>query len=260
MKSKELLFRHAVEIARRAGALIANHGEALSVSEKGRTDFVTEIDTAVQALIQRELYALAPEYQFMGEEKSNEEIDFSRPLWILDPVDGTTNLIHHFRHSAVSLAMADEGRAFGGIVLLPFSGELFTAFAGKGAFLNGAPISASGAARLADSLISVGTNPGSRESADAAFARARRVYDRCHDIRRIGSAAIEICYVAAGRLDGYFEHDLKPWDYAAAELILREAGGTLTDFSGNPPRCGSRADIVATNGKIHEELLSVLSL
>ena len=146
-----------------------------------------------------------------------------------------------------------------GLVYDPFAGELFAARRGGGAFCNGRPIHTSAAGRLSDSLCSVGTNPGRREEAGAAFSRARRVYDRCHDIRRIGAASIELCYTACGRLDAYMEHGLKPWDYAAGGLILTEAGGRLTAWDGTPPSLyAANCAILATNGRIHEELLALV--
>ena len=174
-------------------------------------------------------------------------------------MDGTTNLIHGFRHSAISLALAEGERVRLGLVYDPFAGELFAARRGGGAFCNGKPIHVSGAARLADSLCSVGTNPGRREEAGATFARARRIYDRCHDIRRLGAASVELCYTACGRLDAYLEHGLKPWDYAAGGLILTEAGGRLTTWDGKAPSLAAAScAILATNGRIHEELLALV--
>ena len=174
-------------------------------------------------------------------------------------MDGTTNLIHGFGHSAISLALAAEGRPLLGLVYDPFAGEMFTARRGTGAFCNGRPIHASTAVHLADSLCSVGTNPGRRDQADGAFARMRRVYDRCHDIRRVGAASVELCCVACGRLDAYMEHGLRPWDYAAGWLILEEAGGCLTDFTGGAPSLTAPGcDILATNGNIHPELLQLI--
>ena len=174
-------------------------------------------------------------------------------------MDGTTNLIHSFRHSAISLALYENGKPLAGIIYDPFAGELFTATAGGGAFLNGEAISVSGAESLSESLCSVGTNPGVRQGADDAFRRLRAVYERCHDIRRIGAASIEMCYVACGRLEGYAEHGLKPWDYAAGRLIVEEAGGRVTEFDGKPPSIdGASCDILASNGLVHDELLSLM--
>lgn len=256
MERTELL-KQAEAAVLAAGELL-RQGGALEIEKKGVTDFVTQIDRAVQARLERELFELDPGVQFMGEEKDNSGLDFAGRLWILDPVDGTTNLIHGLHHSVISLALTENEQAVGAIVYQPESGELFTAEIGGGAFLNGEPISVSQTCNFRESLISVGTNPGCREDADAMFARQRRIYDRCCDIRRIGAAALELCYVAAGRLDGYVEHGLKPWDYAAADLIIREAGGVVTDFSGNAPRCGSPSNIVAANPAIHRELLGLI--
>ena len=198
----------AAALLREAGELLRDRERAAEVHAKGRTDFVTAVDTRVQAFLRDALAELDPGVQFMAEEKDNAAIDPARPVWILDPVDGTTNLIHGFGHSAISLALAAEGRPLLGLVYDPFAGEMFTARRGVGAFCNGRPIHASTAVHLADSLCSVGTNPGRRDQADAAFARMRRVYDRCHDIRRVGAASVELCYIACGRLDAYMEQGL----------------------------------------------------
>ena len=253
------LLRQAGRIVREAGARLEDRSLAAQVRAKGPTDFVTAVDTEVQERIRARLQALDGTIQFMAEEKDNAAIDPARPVWVLDPVDGTTNLIHGFRHSAISLALAEGGRVCLGLVFDPFAGELFTARRGGGAFCNGRPIHASGTVHLADSLCSVGTNPGRREEAGAAFARARRIYDRCHDIRRIGAASVELCYTACGRLDAYLEHGLKPWDYAAGWLILEEAGGRLTTWDGKAPSLAAAScAILATNGRIHEELLALV--
>lgn len=175
------------------------------------------------------------------------------------PVDGTTNLIHAFRHSAISLALAWEGTVLLGIIYDPYADELFTARSGGGAFCNGKPIRVSSTRSLTDSLCSVGTNPGHREAAELAFHRMRTIYARCHDIRRIGAASIELCYVACGRLDCYLEHGLKPWDYAAGKLLVEEAGGQVTAFRGEKVSLSlSGCDILASNGAIHRELMPLL--
>lgn len=245
----------ASALLREAGAAFSDRTLAADIRAKGRTDFVTAVDTRVQAFLRKRLAALDPAIQFMAEEKDNAGIDPARPVWILDPVDGTTNLIHGFGHCAISLALAVGGRPQLGLVYDPFARELFCAQRGLGASCNGQPIHTSGVEHLSDSLCSVGTNPGRRAEADPAFARARRIYDRCHDIRRMGAASVELCYVACGRLDAYLEHGLKPWDYAAGWLILEEAGGMLTGFDGEAPSiCAPSCDILATNGYIHQEL------
>lgn len=253
------LFKRAAAIVREAGNLLSDRSMAAQVREKGKTDFVTAVDTEVQEYIFSQLQKLDRTIQFMGEEQDNSLIDLLKPTWILDPVDGTTNLIHGFCHSAVSLALAEKGQPVFGIVFNPFAEEMFTASLGGGAYCNERNIHVSSASRLSDSLCSVGTNPGCRGDANLAFRRMRAVYDCCHDIRRIGTAAVELCYVAAGRLDAYLEHGLKAWDYAAGKLIVEEAGGRVTAFDGSEAAAGmGRCDILATNGYIHGELLSLL--
>lgn len=253
------LEQEAAALLRRQGTLLHSRTLAGQTRAKGRTDFVTAVDTRVQENIRAALEQLTPGVPLMAEEKDNTAVDLRGAVWVLDPVDGTTNLIHGFRHSAISLALAVEGRSRLGLIYDPYAEELFTAREGNGAFCNGRPVHVSGAAALADSLCSVGTNPGCREQADAAFDRMRRIYDACHDIRRVGAASLELCYVACGRLDAYLEHGLKPWDYAAGMLIVAEAGGQVTDFAGDAPLLdASRCAILATNGQIHSELQSLL--
>lgn len=253
------LMEQAIPIVREAGVLLSDRGLAARIQEKGKTDFVTAVDTAVQVQIREQLEKLDSSSRFMGEEQDNSSISLTGLTWILDPVDGTTNLIHDFRHSAISLALAEGDCVLLGIIFDPFANELFTAQMGGGAFCNGRAIHVSDTANLSDSLCSAGTNPGCRAQADAAFRRMRAIYDRCHDIRRIGAASIELCYVACGRIDGYLEHGLKPWDYAAGKRIVEEAGGRITDFHrGAPSLCTKSCDILATNGYIHHDLHALL--
>lgn len=255
---QDCFFDQVAQAVREAGALFGDRALASQVRCKDRTDFVTQVDVTVQELLRDKLRQIAPDVQLMGEEKDNSEVDFGGRVWILDPVDGTTNLVHNFCHSAVSLALAEEGQLTMGMVYNPYAGELFTARLGGGAFLNGAPIHVSAVLDLAQGLCSVGTNPSQREQADDTFRWMRAIYDRCHDVRRVGAASIELCYVACGRLEGYVERGLKPWDYAAGMLILREAGGAATTEYGGEPSLSAGGAIVASNGQIHSELLSVL--
>lgn len=252
------LFEQVAAAVREAGKLFSDRALAGQVHRKDRTDFVTSVDLAVQEQLKARLAQLAPDVQFMGEEKDNSDIDFGGRVWILDPVDGTTNLVHNFCHSAVSLALAERGVVTMGMIYNPYAGELFTARRGQGAFCNGVPIHVSPARSLSESLCSVGTNPSCREQADQTFAWMRAVYDSCHDVRRVGAASIELCYVACGRLEGYVERGLKPWDYAAGMLIVREAGGSVTAEDGSEPSLSVGGAIAASNGSIHGELLSLL--
>ena len=183
----------AVQAVLEAGELLADPAAVRSIRAKSETDYVTNVDLAVQEFLRERLAALAPDVQFMGEEQDNSALDLTRPCWILDPVDGTTNLIHQFQHSAISLALAEGGQIVFGVVYNPYTEECFTARRGGGAFRNGVSIQVSAVSRLADSLLSTGTVPGRRELADTAFRQMRALYDRCQDIRRTGCASLELC-------------------------------------------------------------------
>ena len=257
-RQNDALIEQAVKAVRKAGALLTDQSAVRNIWAKSETDFVTNVDVTVQETLKAQLASLAPEIQFMGEEQDNSRLDWHRPCWILDPVDGTTNLIHSFRHSAVSLALSEAGQILFGVVYNPYSGECFTARRGQGAFCNGSPIRVSSADRLEDSLLSVGTVPGRRELADTAFRQMRALYDTCQDVRRTGCASLDLCWVACGRLDGYVELSLQPWDYAAGMLIVAEAGGRVTAPDGSPLSLCQGGPLLASNGKLHAVLQSLL--
>lgn len=257
-RQTDALIEQAVKAVRKAGALLTDQSAIRNIWAKSETDFVTNVDVTVQETLKAQLASLAPEIQFMGEEQDNSRLDWNRPCWILDPVDGTTNLIHSFRHSAVSLALSEAGQILFGVVYNPYSGECFTARRGQGAFCNGSPIRVSGADRLEDSLLCAGTVPGRRELADKAFCQMRNLYNVCQDIRRTGCASLDLCWVACGRLDGYVELFLQPWDYAAGLLIVNEAGGRITAPDGSPLSLCQGGPLLASNGKLHAALQSLL--
>ena len=254
----ESLVEETVQAVQEAGACLSDPTAVHSIRTKGETDYVTNVDLAVQELLRERLTALAPDVQFMGEEQDNTGLDWSRPCWILDPVDGTTDLIHNSRHSAVSLALSEAEQILFGVVYNPYSGECFTARRGQGAFCNGSPIRVSSADRLEDSLLSVGTVPGRRELADTAFRQMRALYDTCQDVRRTGCASLDLCWVACGRLDGYVELSLQPWDYAAGMLIVAEAGGRVTAPDGSPLSLCQGGPLLASNGRLHSTLQTIL--
>ena len=183
----------AVEAVRQAGALLTDPAAVQTILSKSPTDFVTNVDLSVQNLLRDRLFELAPAVQFFGEEGDQTAVDPDRPFWILDPVDGTTNLIHRFRHSAVSLALAEDGQVTFGVVYHPYTQECFTAQRGGGAFQNGRPIRVSKTGSLSGSLLSAGTVPGRRDLADEAFRQMRALYDRCQDVRRTGCASLDLC-------------------------------------------------------------------
>lgn len=247
-----------IQLVHLAKPLIMDQSMSHDITVKGQADFVTKVDTAVQRFLQKELYKRYPEVTFMGEEDHKQNADFSKPVWILDPVDGTTNLIYGYCHSAVSLGYYEEGHISGAVIYNPFSEETFYAERGQGAFFNNRPVRVTDHKALQDSLIAIGTSPYNKEMAPVNFKSFQRIFERSLDIRRSGSAALDLAYVACGRLDGYFERNLKPWDFAAGSLILEEAGGRVTDFQLGPVDVTSNQDIIATNGWIHEELQSLL--
>ena len=257
-RQNDALIEQAVKAVRKAGALLTDQSAVRNIWAKSETDFVTNVDVTVQETLKAQLASLAPEIQFMGEEQDNSRLDWNRPCWILDPVDGTTNLIHSFQHSAISLALAEGGQIVFGVVYNPYSGECFTARRGQGAFCNGSPIRVSSADRLEDSLLCAGTVPGRRELADKAFCQMRNLYNVCQDIRRTGCASLDLCWVACGRLDGYVELFLQPWDYAAGLLIVNEAGGRITAPDGSPLSLCQGGPLLASNGKLHAALQSLL--
>lgn len=248
-----------IELVKKVKPLFLDHERAAQVTVKGVADFVTQVDYQVQELIREGLAQMYPDVQFMGEEKDNSAIDFSGSVWILDPVDGTTNLIHDYKCSALSLALCRSRQMELGIIYQPYTDELFWAVRGEGAYLNGAPIHVSNVDTMDRSLIAVGTSPYNHEMADRNFEDFKRVFLQCSDIRRNGSAAVELAQVACGRTDAFFERILRPWDFAAGMLLVQEAGGTVTGYQGEVVDVSTQYPIVASNGLIGDELIRLLS-
>lgn len=247
-----------IRLVRDLKPLMTDRRQASQVQEKGLADFVTQVDLSVQQVLARRLGERWPEIQFMGEEEGAMAQDLNRPMWILDPIDGTTNLIHDYRESAVSLALWDGQSVVLGVVYNPFTDEVFSAALGRGARLNGKTIHVSRRPDLAHSLSVFGTSPYHKQWADKVFAKAKALFLCSEDVRRGGSAALDLCRVAAGRAEVYFEYDLKPWDYAAGMLIVKEAGGLCTDLEAKPLPVVKNGDILATNGIVHKEASRLL--
>ena len=251
------LFKPVCQIVRRAGRLFQKD-DTLRIQKKSAANYVTDVDLAVQNQIVRALLQLTPDYDVIAEESDSNPSDSECPTWILDPVDGTTNLMRGYRHSAISLALARENQLRLGIIFNPYTDELFTAISGEGAKRNDDPIKVSRYDRLSDCLIGFGTTPYARENADKTFSLVKQVFLQSLEIRRSGSAALDLAYVACGRLDAFFELYLQPWDYAAGALILKEAGGVITDWQGNPPSFRQGGSILATNGLVHPPLQDLI--
>lgn len=254
MQNLEIILKEMKEITRDAAAILLTREGAAAIHQKGCMDYVTETDFHVQAAICKELSERFPAVQIMGEEKNNSGLNLDETVWILDPIDGTTNLIHDMRMSVISLALVKGREALAGVIYQPYTDELFSAAKGMGAFLNDRKIHVSTAGSLKDSLISIGTSPYYRDYAEWVFETSKNVFLSCQDIRRSGSAAMDLAYIAAGRIDGFFECILQPWDFAAAKIIIEEAGGKVTDLYGNKLSDTEKGGILASNGAVHEEL------
>jgi len=250
----------AVESVIRAGELqMAHFGGAMRVDKKGAIDLVTEIDLRVEREFRALISSRFANHVVLGEEFSDVEDRDRVPefCWVFDPVDGTTNYAHGLPIFCSSLALEIRGVPSVAAIYDPSRRELYTAERGLGAWLNGAPLRVSGATTLIDSLLCTGFPYSVQRDAEALVGLFGEFLKVSRAVRRLGSAAIDLCYVAAGRLDGFWEQSLHPWDVAAGALIIQEAGGQVTDLAGGP--YSSRAgNLVATNGRIHDAMVQVI--
>ena len=254
------VLQQVIAAVKEAGRLLTDPNALAEIRAKSVTDYVTNVDVAVQTQLKGKLAALTPDVQFMGEEQDNAGLDPNGSIWILDPVDGTTNLIHNFHFSAISLALYEGGQVVFGVVYHPYSDSCFTATRGGGSFLNGQPISVSSATQLRQCLASVGTVPGRRDLGETAFRQLWTLYNACQDVRRMGCASLDLSFVACGRQDLYVEPALKPWDYAAGLLLVEEAGGKVTQPDGSPVTLLEGCGVLASNGHVHQQALEALQL
>ena len=223
----------AVRAARAAGNVILrymNRIDGLTVVEKQRMDFASEVDKLAESEIVKELRRAYPDHAIVGEEGS--AIGRGPLTWVIDPLDGTHNYLRGIPHFSVSIAMLDKGVPIYGVVFDPLRNELFTASKGDGAYLNDRRIRVSKRENLGGAMIATGFPYRQRTHLDAQLAMTRALLGQAEDIRRSGSAALDLAYTAAGRYDGYFEIGLKPWDLAAGVLLVHEAGGRYGDFAG----------------------------
>lgn len=221
---------------------------------KGRNDFVTEVDFEVQEFLEKNLLNLIPNSNLLAEEKDKSKEDLKDYTWVLDPVDGTTNLVHGFDHSVISLALLEKSEIVLGAIYDPFRDEFFSAIKDEGAKLNGQEIKVSCDKNFCDTLIGAGTGGGRLNRADETFEMIRFLYDKTNGIRRIGSAALEMCYAACGRYDAFIDDALNLWDYAAGSLIVREAGGIVINMHGQEISCERFSGIICGNKSVVEEL------
>jgi myo-inositol-1(or 4)-monophosphatase len=252
----------AVEAVLRAGAVqLAHFGRALHIERKSSSvDLVTEVDVAVEREFRGVVAERFPDHLVLGEEFSREGLATPAPgpCWVFDPLDGTTNFAHGFPVFCASLGFEVDGEALVAAVYDPTRHELFVAERGGGATLNGAPMRVSSAAALGEALLCTGFPYDIHQTRDQVVGLFGEFVGRARAVRRLGSAALDLCYVAAGRLDGFWEARLKPWDTCAGALMVAEAGGRVTRWDASPYQ--SRADgLVASNGQVHGDMLDVIA-
>jgi myo-inositol-1(or 4)-monophosphatase len=249
----------AIQAAQAAGRIQRYHaaGELEIDTKSSEIDLVTQVDKACEARIREIIKGSYPDHAVLGEE-GGQEGDASRYRWIVDPLDGTINYAHDFPFYCVSIALEIEGVLEVGVVLDSVRGELFTAVRGRGAYVNGAPLDVSSETEPKRALLATGFSYRAdlvRQNLEV-FAR---LLPEVRSIRRPGAAALDLCYVACGRLDGFWELGLNPWDAAAGVLIIQEAGGTISGSAAEPYRLGMDV-LVASNGHLHAKLLELLDL
>lgn len=253
--SLQELHSFAIEIAKEGGAVLRDFwGKRIVIEEKAYTgDLVTEADKASEHVILEMIRQKYPHHEILSEEAGMHEGEGADYLWLIDPLDGTTNYTHHFPMVSVSIGLLHKGKPIVGVVYNPIYDELFEAAEGMGARLNGHEIQVSRTKDLKASLLATGFSYDRRENPETNYQQFCHLTHLTHGVRRGGSAALDLAFVAAGRLDGFWERGLNPWDLAAGVVLIREAGGQVsaydqTDFDLFSGR------ILATNGKIHESL------
>lgn len=248
------IFENMKRLVREAGALLEDRELSGNVTVKGDADFVTMSDITVQEHLRAELEKLYPDIAFVAEENKENAYDKSGAAFILDPVDGTTNLMHGFRYSAISLGFYDHGVPTAGVVYNPFLDELFSAERGAGAFRNGRKIHARARERLHDCLALVEFSPYYKGESEHTFRMMHGLFSKVRDIRSMGAAAVDLMQLACGRADVFMSKKLKPWDYAAAQVILLESGCRVSCFDGSEWRMDRGCDIIAATDGVFDEL------
>lgn len=249
-----------VRLAHEAGDLIASLRDQLQVSFKGGTELVTQADVAADELIRKTLQERFPSHSILSEELAPDTRASEGPLWVIDPIDGTVNYAHFHPQVAISIAYYEHGQAQLAVVHNPFLQETFSAQTGTGAWLNGQTIRCANTSELKRALVATGF-PYQKDDLPQLVRRVQTVLAQCADIRRLGSAALDICWVACGRMDAYYE-TVKPWDFAAAQLIAREAGATFSHFlpvpEGENPQLWGK-DILICSPALTTPLLALLA-
>ena len=248
----------AIEAVVRAGDMqMAQFGGDFRIDKKGTIDLVTEVDVAVERMFRALVAERFPDHAILAEEMGGAAAAPAGPCWVFDPIDGTTNFAHGLPIFCSSLAFEIDGVAEVAAIYDPTRKELFTAERGGGAFLNGKPLRVSSASRLVDAMLVTGFPYDIHSRVEEIVGLFAAFVGQVRAVRRLGSAAIDLCYVAAGRLDGFWEVDLKPWDIAGGALIVAEAGGKITNMAGQP-FTSRGGHVLATNQQLHGAMLDVI--
>ena len=250
-----------VAAARKAGrALVRDFGEVenLQVSRKGPGDFVTNADTRTEKVLIEELTKARPGYGFVGEEGGVVEGADKTHRFIIDPIDGTTNFVHSIPHFAISIGLEREGQMVSGVVFNPITDEMYVAERGHGAFCNDRRLRVAARTNMADCLVATGTPFLGKDGHDVFLGEIKAVMAATSGVRRFGSASLDLAYVAAGRYDAFWERNLKAWDIAAGLLLVREAGGVVSDLTGRE-RMLENGEILAANESLHRPFLQLLT-
>jgi myo-inositol-1(or 4)-monophosphatase len=253
-----LFLTTAIEAVVHAGdIMMSRFGTGIRIDKKGTIDLVTEVDVAIERSFREMVGERFPDHAVLGEEMGGSMAPPSGPCWVFDPIDGTTNFAHGLPIFCASLALEIDGVAQVAAVYDPTRRELFTAERGSGAFLNGRRLQVSDARALVDAVLVTGFPYDVHQRVDEIVGLFAAFVGQARAVRRLGSAAIDLCYVAAGRMDGFWESDLKAWDIAGGALIVEQAGGRVTDMSGAP--FSSRAGrVLASNTFLHDAMLAVI--
>jgi len=251
-----------IAAARKAArGLLRDFGEVeqLQVSQKGPGDFVSAADLRVEKALRAELKKARPDYSFLLEEGGAVAGADPHNVWVIDPLDGTTNFLHSIPHFAISIGLVRNGEPIAGVIYQPLTDEMFWAEKGSGAWVNDRRLRVSARRKMDDSVIATGIPHHGRPDPDRFLGQLRKVMDVSAGVRRFGAASLDLAYVAAGRYEGFWEIGLKPWDIAAGMIIVREAGGYVSDFDGpqNPLDSGN---VVAGNDHLHAPLTALLKV
>lgn len=248
-------YQAIIDLVKEAAQFVFDDSLRSEINMKGAADYVTAVDLKISNFVKEKLSGLTPEIGFMSEEEDGE---IAEKRWILDPIDGTTNLVYGYNMSSVSLAYFNGKEVEFGVIFNPYNGDLFTSKRGEGVYYNGKKLEKPEDRELKNCLIEFGAGSTKKQFTDESFALGKEVFRNCLDIRRICSSALAIAYVAAGKINGYFERNIKPWDYAAATLMLEECGAKSSDWDGNPIQYERQSSYVCGTPKAYDFLMDTI--